>query len=192
MSLSAQAQLLVQVCRGLCYLHVSRVLHLDLKPENVLLSRACSGGAQTLRIADFGSSRAGPDTHGKGGEQVQADCVNTEVYRPLHLFHCAGSLVRAHCAFDRWAFGCIVFDVAQGSERFRSRTGKPLRLFSGLPMREDVTMLRRARNQRLQRHMAAQAVPLVLQCQPDRPRPAESQSSAELCGACERLLLSSP
>ena len=186
---SAQAQLLAQVSRGLCYLHVCRVLHLDLKPENVLLTRRRSAATHTLRIADFGSSRAGQDTHGKGGERVQADIVNTEVYRPLHLFHCAGSLVRAHAAFDRWAFGCIVFDVAQGPERFRSRTGKPLRLFSGLPMREDMAMLRRARNQRLQRYVAERAVPLVLQCQPDKPDSAGSHGSAELCMACERLLL---
>jgi len=189
---NAHAQLLLQAARGLCYLHVSRVIHLDLKPENMLVSPGCCLGVQTLRIADFGSSRTGPDSQNHGGERVQADVVNTEVYRPLQLFHCAGSLVRAVPAFDRWAFGCMVFDVAQGPERFRSRTGKPLRLFSALPLRDDMTMLRRARNLRLQRYLAARAAALVLQCQPDGAGSSEPRGNADLCRACEQLVPTSP
>jgi len=188
----AHVQLLLQAARGLCYLHVSRVIHLDLKPENMLVSRGCCLGVHTLRIADFGSSRTGPNSQNQGGERVNASVVNTEVYRPLQLFHCAGSLVRAVPAFDRWAFGCIVFDVAQGPERLCSRTGKPLRLFSALPLRDDVTMLRRARNLRLQRYLAARAAALVLHCQPDGAGRTEPRGHADLCRACEQLLLTSP
>jgi serine/threonine protein kinase len=79
-------QILAQVARGLSYLHVSRVIHLDMKPENLLLSETGLDAAPCVHIADFGSCRPGPDAQGKGGEHLRADLVNAEVYRPLHLF----------------------------------------------------------------------------------------------------------
>ena len=118
---------------------------------------------------------------------MRADLVNTEVYRPLRLFHSARSLVRAQFGFDRWAFGCVVFDVAQGSIRFRSRSGKALRLFSGLPLSDDMKMVLRARNQRLLRFVSPPVVSVVLQCQPENAEMRGSQASAELVLACEQL-----
>jgi hypothetical protein len=142
-----------------------------------------------VRIGDFGSCRPGPDAQGMGGEHLRADLVNTEVYRPLHLFHSARSLVRAQFGFDRWAFGCVVFDVAQGSIRFqkKKRSGKALRLFSGLPLSDDMKMVLRARNQRLLRFVSPPVVSVVLQCQPENAEMRGSQASAELVLACEQL-----
>lgn len=41
-----------QACRGLDYLHYNKVVHGDLKPENLLVS-----ATGELKLADFGSSR---------------------------------------------------------------------------------------------------------------------------------------
>lgn len=44
---------LTQVCRGLSYIHSRQLLHHDLKPTNLLVSRA-DDGQQTLKLIDFG------------------------------------------------------------------------------------------------------------------------------------------
>lgn len=41
-----------QILRGVAHLHASRVLHRDLKPDNILINRNCD-----LKICDFGMSR---------------------------------------------------------------------------------------------------------------------------------------
>ena len=46
--------LLIQVLRGLKYVHTANVLHRDLKPSNLLLNASCD-----LKIADFGLARTG-------------------------------------------------------------------------------------------------------------------------------------
>jgi len=43
---------LVQVLRGLKYVHTANVLHRDLKPSNLLLNASCD-----LKICDFGLAR---------------------------------------------------------------------------------------------------------------------------------------
>src|SRR6266850_249790 len=44
---------LEQVCSGLAHAHKCRVIHRDIKPQNLLLS----GDKQTVKIADFGVAR---------------------------------------------------------------------------------------------------------------------------------------
>lgn len=44
------------ICEGLCYLHQKRILHLDLKPANILLDND-----MMPKITDFGLSRCFDD-----------------------------------------------------------------------------------------------------------------------------------
>lgn len=49
-------QIASQVCQvfcGLSYLHENNIVHLDLKPENVMMSE----DGNTLKIIDFGSAQ---------------------------------------------------------------------------------------------------------------------------------------
>ena len=43
---------LVQILQGVEYLHNRRVLHLDLKPDNILVT-----GLNAIKIVDFGSAQ---------------------------------------------------------------------------------------------------------------------------------------
>ncbi|XP_012583660.1 PREDICTED: striated muscle preferentially expressed protein kinase isoform X2 [Condylura cristata] len=45
-----------QVLEGICYLHQSHVLHLDVKPENLLVCDSAEGEEQ-VRICDFGNAQ---------------------------------------------------------------------------------------------------------------------------------------
>lgn len=52
----AALPLLAQLCRGLQFLHARALMHLDVKPDNVL---ACAGGAEPLvKLVDFGLAQA--------------------------------------------------------------------------------------------------------------------------------------
>ena len=44
--------LLLQILRGLKFIHTANVLHRDLKPSNLLLNASCD-----LKICDFGLAR---------------------------------------------------------------------------------------------------------------------------------------
>ncbi|KAM7105008.1 striated muscle preferentially expressed protein kinase isoform 2-T2 [Molossus nigricans] len=47
---------MLQVLEGICYLHRNHVLHLDIKPENLLVWGGAEGEAQ-VRICDFGNAQ---------------------------------------------------------------------------------------------------------------------------------------
>jgi serine/threonine protein kinase len=44
---------MMQLCQGVKYCHSHRVLHRDLKPQNLLIDKDCN-----LKLADFGLARA--------------------------------------------------------------------------------------------------------------------------------------
>ncbi|ONK68461.1 uncharacterized protein A4U43_C05F11860 [Asparagus officinalis] len=45
-------QLALDLARGLCYLHLKKIVHRDVKTENMLLNKT-----RTVKIADFGVAR---------------------------------------------------------------------------------------------------------------------------------------
>ena len=99
---------------------------------------------------------------------MAADLVNTETYRPLHLFREARSEVRVQYSFDCWAFGCIVFDVLQRRPPSRGSDGRLLRLFHHVDMKSDQEAALKVRNYRLTKMLDRGVVMLVVRLQPDR------------------------
>eukprot|EP00117_Sycon_ciliatum_P018166 scpid69173/ scgid16883/ Cyclin-dependent kinase 16; Cell division protein kinase 16; PCTAIRE-motif protein kinase 1; Serine/threonine-protein kinase PCTAIRE-1 len=94
-----------QLLRGLAYCHSKKVLHRDLKPQNLLIS-----DTGDLKLADFGLARA---------KSVPSKTYSNEVvtlwYRPPDVL--LGS-VNYSGTIDMWGVGCILFEMVLGRPPF--------------------------------------------------------------------------
>ncbi|XP_038835354.1 cyclin-dependent kinase 15 isoform X1 [Salvelinus namaycush] len=94
-----------QLLRGLSYIHGRRILHRDLKPQNLLISYLGE-----LKLADFGLARS---------KSIPCQTYSSEVvtlwYRPPDVL--LGSTDYS-TALDIWGAGCIFIEMLQGSPAF--------------------------------------------------------------------------
>jgi len=97
---------LYQLLRGLAYCHEHRVLHRDLKPQNLLINKKGQ-----LKLADFGLARVFgiPVRNGYSAEVV------TLWYRAPDVL--MGN-VRYSTPIDVWSAGCIFYEMATGQPLF--------------------------------------------------------------------------
>ncbi|XP_053218402.1 cyclin-dependent kinase 15 isoform X1 [Podarcis raffonei] len=94
-----------QLLRALAFIHEHRILHRDLKPQNLLLS--CLG---ELKLADFGLARA---------KSLPSQTYSAEVvtlgYRPPDVLLGATDY---SADVDIWGAGCIFAEMLQGQPLF--------------------------------------------------------------------------
>uniref|UniRef100_A0A3Q3FMV7 mitogen-activated protein kinase n=1 Tax=Labrus bergylta TaxID=56723 RepID=A0A3Q3FMV7_9LABR len=94
-----------QLLRALCYIHSRRILHRDLKPQNLLVSYQGE-----LKMADFGLARS---------KSIPSQTFSSEVvtlwYRPPDVL--LGSTDYS-TALDIWGAGCIFIEMLQGAPAF--------------------------------------------------------------------------
>ncbi|KAH0520069.1 Cyclin-dependent kinase 18 [Microtus ochrogaster] len=106
-----------QLLRGLAYCHRRKILHRDLKPQNLLINERGE-----LKLADFGLARA---------KSVPTKTYSNEVvtlwYRPPDVL--LGS-TEYSTPIDMWGVGCILYEMA---------TGKPL--FPGSTVKEELYLI---------------------------------------------------
>lgn len=98
-------QLLYQLCRGIAYCHQQKVLHRDLKPQNLLINREGE-----LKLADFGLARA----FGIPVRQYTHEVVTLWYRSPDVLM---GSR-RYTAPVDVWSIGCIFAEMHTGRPLF--------------------------------------------------------------------------
>lgn len=100
---------LFQLLRGLTYCHQRRILHRDLKPQNLLINRKGE-----LKLADFGLARA---------QSLPTKTYSNEVvtlwYRPPDVL--LGS-TEYTSSIDMWGVGCIYYEMVTGRPIFPGQT----------------------------------------------------------------------
>lgn len=103
-----------QICEAMRYCHQSKVIHRDLKLENILLANKFS---TQLKIVDFGI--AGIFSVGRRGERSDAGSL---LYAPPEMV--SGKDNSASPAFDIWSMGCIFYTLLTGMHPFDDENAK--------------------------------------------------------------------
>eukprot|EP01123_Difflugia_compressa_P008397 TRINITY_DN2498_c1_g1_i1.p1 TRINITY_DN2498_c1_g1~~TRINITY_DN2498_c1_g1_i1.p1 ORF type:complete len:298 (-),score=41.06 TRINITY_DN2498_c1_g1_i1:126-1019(-) len=113
---------LYQLLKGVEYCHRRRVLHRDLKPQNLLISKKDN----TLKLADFGLARA--------------FTVPVRNYSPevVTLWYRAPEVLMGFKNYstpiDMWSIGCIFAEMKNGKPLFTGKTAEQqlISIFKGL------------------------------------------------------------
>lgn len=94
-----------QLCRGIEFCHANRIIHRDIKPQNLLINKDLQ-----LKLADFGLARAFTVPIPKYTHEVV-----TVWYRPPEIL-----LGGTHYSVpvDIWSIGCVLAEMATGAPLF--------------------------------------------------------------------------
>ncbi|KAL3310166.1 Cyclin-dependent kinase-like 3, partial [Cichlidogyrus casuarinus] len=98
-------RIIFQVLRGVDFCHSHNIIHRDVKPENILVSK--SG---IVKLCDFGFARAIA-----GAGETYTDYVATRWYRSPELL--VGDTKYGQ-AVDIWAVGCVASEMLTGEPLF--------------------------------------------------------------------------
>ena len=98
-----------ELCRGLAYAHGKGVIHRDLKPDNVMVSRSGS-----LKIGDFGIARA--------IEHTQLTATGVPVGTPAYLSPEQVRGEKADARSDIFALGISLYELTTGKLPFDAET----------------------------------------------------------------------
>ena len=106
---SAMQRLATQLRSALQALHSIRILHLDLKPANILWVQETS----CMKLADFGM----PEMMGIEAASIRFDGYVSAPYRPPELWNTSSGDICKHLrpCVDIWSFGCVLFECATAS-----------------------------------------------------------------------------
>jgi serine/threonine-protein kinase len=119
LSIGEALRVLREVADALCYAHEQGVVHRDVKPENILLSR------DHAVVADFGIAKAlvashtGDGAHPASNVMTDGSLMGTPAYMAPE--QAAGEAQIDHRA-DLYAWGVVAYELLAGRHPFRDRT----------------------------------------------------------------------
>jgi hypothetical protein len=113
-TLEQKVRMVVDVCRGLHFAHRMGVIHRDVKPANIRLTKD-----GTVKILDFGIARVRGGSESTDPNLTQAGMVlGTPSYLSPELLQGAKVDHRA----DMWAVGVILYEMVAGRRPFEAPT----------------------------------------------------------------------
>ena len=113
-SLGRGVELIRESADALSYAHSAGILHRDVKPENIMLSRDGSGGSSTVRVVDFGMMQL-IDT----GITIVGNMTPGSP-RYMSPEQCTGRPIDARS--DIYSLGVVLYEVATGYPPFQVQT----------------------------------------------------------------------
>ena len=112
MTESEVLQIFVQISLGMKYVHDRKILHRDLKPQNIFLT---SGGL--CKIGDFGVSKVLKNT---------CELAHTQIGTPYYMSPEIMDGKRYNSKTDIWSMGCILYELMCLEVPFKGRDMRAL------------------------------------------------------------------
>jgi serine/threonine-protein kinase len=119
LTIPAAVSILRDVARALAYAHERGVVHRDIKPDNVLLSRG------TAVVTDFGIAKALAASRTAAGNTLTMAGIALGTPAYIAPEQAAGDPSTDHRA-DFYAFGCMAYELLSAKTPFGERTAHQL------------------------------------------------------------------
>ena len=101
-----------QICLAIRHVHSKRILHRDLKTQNVFLTKQ-----RKVQLGDFGISRVLQNTY---------DCAKTAIGTPYYLSPEICQEKPYNHKSDVWSLGCILYEMLSLNHAFDAMSMKGL------------------------------------------------------------------
>jgi serine/threonine protein kinase len=106
---SVAVDIMVQVALGMAYLHDQNIVHLDLKPANLVLTSCTEHEFPRVKIADFGLSRKVVIKIDEGKITVDREGLGTTVYKAPEVFKVKSKICPKKA--DVYCFGMTCWQI---------------------------------------------------------------------------------
>ena len=116
LAVATAAEYGLQICEALALAHAASITHLDLKPQNLFLTRR--GELELVKVLDFGIAKGplGRSLLGGAPSAAESSCVmGTPRYMSPEQIHAGHEI---DCRSDIWSLGAVLFELLSGRPAF--------------------------------------------------------------------------
>jgi eukaryotic-like serine/threonine-protein kinase len=116
--LSQALNIAIEICEALAEAHSKGMIHCDLKPSNIMITR--SGH---VKLMDFGLARSGPRAEGLGDDATRTMVPRSQIEgTPSYMAPEQARGQQLDARTDIFAFGIVLFEMVSGTNPFRGAT----------------------------------------------------------------------
>lgn len=119
MPIGVAADVALQIAEAMCEAAEHGVIHRDLKPQNILVTKQDAPGALLVKVADFGLSRTVSDATLQLGTLTREGVA---LGTPLYMSPEQCQAQRADTRADIYSLGCVLYEMITGSPPYDGET----------------------------------------------------------------------